>query len=112
MIRNKTALLSDQPFKEEDKFLKAAKDWLEAQRDIKCIRISDRYQRGYSDLFLCVRGQFVVAELKDDIGTASPHQELFIADIIRAGGIGAVCRTMRDIQRLVDEARKRRPEWT
>ena len=112
MIKNKTMLLSDQRFKEEADFLKKAKEWLEAQRDIKCIRVSDRYQKGYSDLFLCIRGQFVVAELKDDTGTASPHQELFIADIIRAGGIGAVCYTMRDIQCLVDEARNRRPEWT
>jgi hypothetical protein len=111
-MKKMTALLLDQQYKEEADFLKKAKEWLEAQRDIKCIRVSERYQRGYSDLFLCVRGQFVVAELKDDTGTASPHQELFIADVIRAGGIGAVCYTMRDILNLVDEARSRRPEWT
>lgn len=76
------------------------------------IRISDRYKKGYSDLFICVRGIFVVAELKDDEGTATPHQEEFIADIIACGGIGTVCRTVKEVADLVEEAKRRVPEWT
>lgn len=88
--------------------------WLEPQKrdGIKVIRICDRYNKGYSDLFLCVRGMFVVAELKDDEGTATPHQEEFIKEIQDAGGIGAVCRTVKEVADLVDEAKRRAIAWT
>ena len=109
--RTRTAKLpSDRVYKEEADLLKAVKDWLEPQqRDgIKMIRINDRYAKGYSDLFLCVRGQFVVIELKDDIGTASPHQELFIEEMLKAGAIGGVCRTVKEVADYVEEAKRRR----
>lgn len=100
---------SDRTYKEEAALLKAVKDWLEPQqRDgIKLIRINDRYAKGYSDLFLCVRGQFVVIELKDDTGTASPHQERFIEEMLRAGAIGGVCRTVKEVANYVEEAKRR-----
>jgi len=88
--------------------------WLEPQRrdGIKVIRVCDRYNKGYSDLFINVRGLFVVAELKDDEGTATPHQELFIKDILETGGIGAVCRTVKEVADLVEEAKRRAVWWT
>lgn len=93
-------------YKEEAALLKAVKDWLEPQeRDgIKLIRINDRYAKGYSDLFINARGRFVVAELKDDIGTATPHQELFIQEMLRCGAVGGVCRTVKEVADLVDSA--------
>ena len=101
---------SDRTFKEEGALLQAVKDWLEPQqRDgIKMIRINDRYAKGYSDLFLCVQGQFVIIELKDDVGTASPHQEQFIKDMLKAGAIGGVCRTVKEVADYVEEAKRRR----
>lgn len=101
-------------FEEEATLLRKVTDWLEPQRrdGIKVIRICDRYNKGYSDLFICVRGQFVVAELKDNEGTASPHQEQFIAEMLEAGAIGAVCRTVKEVADLVEEAKRRRPDWT
>ncbi len=68
------------------------------------MRIVDRYTKGYSDLFICARGRFVVAELKDNTGTATPHQELFIEDVIACGGIGGVCRSIKDVSDLIDKA--------
>ena len=102
----------DQMYTEEADLLDAVTKWLEPQRrdGIKLIRISERYKKGYSDLFICVRGQFVVAELKDNVGVASPHQKLFIKEMQEAGAIGGVCRTVRDVANLVDEA-KRRAIW-
>ena len=79
---------------------------------IKLIRICDRYNKGYSDLFICVRGLFVVAELKDDEGVATPHQELFIKEIQDTGGLGAVCRTVKEVADLVEEAKRRAVWWT
>lgn len=88
--------------------------WLEPQRrdGIKVLRICDRYNKGYSDLFICVRGIFVVAELKDDTGVATPHQEIFIKEMCEAGAIGDVCRTVKDVADLIDEAKRRGGEWT
>lgn len=99
----------DKLYKEEAKLLKKAIEWLEPQvRDgIKVLRICDRYHSGYSDLFICARGRFVVAELKDDTGKASPHQERFIEEMRAAGAVGGICRSLRDIERLLDEALNR-----
>lgn len=107
-------LPSDQLYRDEATLLRKVTDWLEPQRrdGIKVIRICDRYAKGYSDLFICVRGIFVVAELKDDTGTATPHQEQFIEEMIEAGAIGAVCRTVKEVADLVDEAKRRVPDWT
>lgn len=102
-------LPSDQVYSEESALLKKVKEWLEPQeRDgIKLIRICDRYNKGYSDLFICVRGWFVVAELKDDTGTASPHQLLFIDEMKKAGAVGGVCRSVKDVADLVEKAKAR-----
>lgn len=97
---------SNKMYKEEAALLKAVIRWLEPQqRDgIKVIRICDRYHSGYSDLFICARGRFVVAELKDDTGTATPHQELFIEEMELAGATGGVCRTVKEVSDLIDKA--------
>ena len=114
-LATKTAKSSlDQQYSDEATLLKKVTDWLEPQRrdGIKVIRVCDRYNKGYSDLFICVRGIFVVAELKDDEGTATPHQEIFIEEMQEVGAIGAVCRTVREVMNLVDEAKRRVPDWT
>ena len=105
---------SSKTYTDEGKLLKDVMDWLEPQRSdgIMAIKIRDRYAKGYSDLFINVRGQFVVAELKDDIGTPSLHQEQFIEDMLRCGAVGGICRTVKDVADLVDEAKRRRSNWT
>ena len=104
---------SNQVYTEEGKLLDDVIEWLAPQvRDgIKVIRICDRYNKGYSDLFICVRGIFVVAELKDDIGQPSPHQRQFIREMKAAGAIGGVCRTVKEVADLVDEAKRRVTTW-
>ena len=105
---------SSQMYKEESELLKKVTEWAAPQRrdGIMLIRICDRYAKGYSDLFINVRGQFVVAELKDDIGEPSVHQEDFIRDMVACGAIGGVCRTVADVAALIEEAKRRRPDWT
>lgn len=107
-------LPSDQVFTDEADLLKKVIEWLEPQqRDgIKVLRICDGYTRGYADLFICVHGIFVCAELKDDIGVASPHQEQFLEDMAKAGAICGVCRTVKEVAYLVDDAKRRCPAWT
>jgi len=106
---NSKKLPSDQYYSDEAELLKKVKEWLEPQRrdGIKLMRICDRYTRGYSDLFICVQGQFVVAELKDDTGTPSQHQLDFIADVVACGGIGGVCRSVKEVADLVEQAKER-----
>lgn len=77
------------------------------QPGIKVLRISDRYAKGYADLFCCVNGVFVALELKDDTGTPSKHQEQFIADIRKAKGEAGICYSIQDAARLVAEALRR-----
>ena len=97
---------SPKQYKEESQLLAKCLEWLEPQRrdGIKVIRVCDRYHKGYSDLFICVKGWFVVAELKDDEGTATPHQEIFIGEMIAAGAVGGVCRSVADVAALVNTA--------
>lgn len=105
---------STKTYSDEADLLSDVKEWLEPQRrdGIKLIRVCDRYAKGYSDLFICVRGWFVVAELKDDTGTASPHQEQFIEEMLACGAIGGVCRTVADVAALIDKAKKEVSKWT
>ena len=106
MTKTNKPLPSDHQYKEESTLLKKVIEWLEPQKrdGIKVIRIVDRYTKGYSDLFICARGRFVVAELKDDTGTATPHQELFIKEMNATGAIGGVCRSVKDISDLINKA--------
>ncbi len=93
-------------YTEEAMLLKKVIEWLEPQRcnGIKVIRICDRYSIGYSDLFICAKGRFVVAELKSATGKPSVHQEIFIKEMIAAGAVGGICRTVKDVQDLIDKA--------
>ena len=113
MMTRRSNYTLDQQYKEEATLLKKVVDYFEPQeRDgIKLLKIRDRYAKGYSDLFFNVRGQFVVAELKDDEGVASAHQEQFIEDMVKCGAIGGVCRTVGEVKALVDEALRRCPKW-
>lgn len=83
--------------------------WLEPQRreHIKAIRICDRYNKGYSDVFICVNGVLVLAELKDDTGKASPHQLMFIEEMRAAGAIGGICRSLQDVSDLIEQAKQK-----
>ena len=112
--RSVLSVPSTQMYKDENKLLEKVVEWLEPQhRDgIMFMKIRDRYAKGYSDVFINVRGQWVVAELKDDEGEASVHQKDFIRDMVACGAIGAVCRTVKEVADLVEEAKRRRPEWT
>ena len=112
-LRKSTSFQLNRTYSDEGKLLKDVVDYFEPQRrdGIMIIKVRDRYARGYSDLFINVRGQLVLAELKDDIGKPSVHQLQFLDDMIACGAIGGVCRTIGDVVALVDEAKRRRPEW-
>lgn len=109
MMKTPVRLPSAQVYTDEAVLMKKVKEWLEPQeRDgIKALRICDRYAKGYSDIFICVRGQFVVAELKDDTGKPSQHQLDFIEEMTKCGAIGGVCRSVKDVADLVEKAKER-----
>lgn len=99
---------SDKVYSDEATLLRKVVQWLEPQkRDrIKAIRICDRYNKGYSDIFICVHGVLVLAELKDDTGTPSPHQLLFLDEMRAAGAIGGICRSVKDVADLIEKAKQ------
>lgn len=84
-------------FQDEGKFQKVALEFLSMLPETKVIRMNAAQRGGISDLLVCYKGQFVALELKDDIGKASPQQIKFIEEIEDAGGVAAVCRTLKDI---------------
>lgn len=93
-------------YKEEADFLSDAELYLSAlsRRGVTALKVRDRYTSGYPDILCCVQGKFVGLELKDDIGAASPQQELVIERIIKAGGVAGVCRNIYDIVDLLNKA--------
>lgn len=104
---------SDRQYSDEATLLRKVIEWLEPQRrrGIKVLKIRDKYAKGYSDLFINVRGQFVVAELKDDTGVVTPHQKDFIREMVECGAIGGVCRSVKEVADLVEEALRRSETW-
>lgn len=62
------------------------------------------FHKGYADVFVCVRGKFVILELKTAIGKSTPHQDLFIKEMKAAGAIGGVCRCFQDVENYIKEA--------
>jgi hypothetical protein len=114
--KSSTSKLSplERTYSDEATLLSKVIAYLEPQRrdGIKVIKIRDRYAKGYSDLFICVRGIFVVAELKDDTGKPSQHQKDFVKEMQECGAIGHhTCRTVQDVIDLVEEAKRRQPKW-
>jgi len=93
-------------YEDEGTLLKKVIEWLKPQQrnGIKVLRICDRYAKGYSDLFLCVKGHFVVIELKAKNGITKPHQELFIKEMLQCGAIGGVCKSIEDVSKYIQEA--------
>lgn len=108
MMKRHAKLPSDQQYSDEGTLLKKVMEWLEPQkRDrIKAIRICDRYNKGYSDVFVCVHGILVLAELKDDTGTPTPHQIQFLEEMCAAGAIGGICRSVKDVADLIEQAKQ------
>lgn len=114
-MTKRSSFVLDQVYTEEATLLDKVIKYLEPQRrdGIIVLKIRDRYAKGYSDLFINVRGQFVVAELKDDVGEPSAHQIQFVEDMVACGAIGNhTCRTIQDVVDLIEEAKRRRPDWT
>jgi hypothetical protein len=95
--------LNRQYAKEAD-ILEKALEWLSKQPNLKAIRICDKYNSGYSDIFICVEGKLVVAELKSATGKPSKLQLEFIAEMQRCGATGGICRSIQDIKTLLEEA--------
>lgn len=93
-------------YTDEADLLADAKLFLESlyRRGVTMLRISDKYTAGYPDILCCVQGKFVGIELKDDIGVASPQQELIMERITHAGGVADVCRSVYDIVDLLNKA--------
>ena len=109
MTRRQGRCASDRVYTDEGILQRKVMEWLAPQRrdGIKAIRICDRYNKGYSDVFICVRGVFVCAELKDDTGKASQHQLDFLKEMKEAGAIAGICRSVKDVADLIEEAKGR-----
>lgn len=105
MNRRKKSESDHVRFARESTLTTIVRNYLTSQRDIAFYKASDRYHKGISDIICCINGRFVAIELKADEGAPSAHQLLFLKNIREVGGIGAVCYTLADVKKLVEEAR-------
>lgn len=90
-------------YTQEATLTKKVKELLEAN-GIFFYKASDRYQSGVSDILCCVNGIFVALELKAKNGKPSPHQKLFIKQVIKAGGVAGICYCIKDVKDLINGA--------
>lgn len=88
-------------YTEEARLLKDTCDFLDLI-GATYTREMDATRRGVSDIIACYCGQYVALELKDDTGTPSHQQIHFLEKVIKAGGWGAVCRTLWDVAHVLD----------
>ena len=54
-------------------------------------------RKGAADIFACVNGMLVAIEVKDAKGRQSEHQRAFEQEVIAAGGIYILCRSLEDM---------------
>ncbi len=80
--------------------------WLRAQQDLVAKRISDRYNSGYLDIFVCLDGKAIWIELKDDRGKPSINQLLFIKEMEAVGARCFICRTVGEVANAIDSVRR------
>jgi hypothetical protein len=87
----------------EANFLRDAKDFCEMLGEAcLVVREASATRNGVADLLLCYNGRFIACELKRIGGVPSPQQLKFIDKTIKAGGLGAVCRNLADIWKLIE----------
>jgi hypothetical protein len=87
----------------EADFLKDAKAFCEMLgKSCLVVREAAATKNGVADLLLCYNGRFIACELKRIGGVPSPQQLKFIDKTIKAGGLGAVCRNLADIWKLIE----------
>lgn len=96
-------------YKTEEGLTRCVKKWLDTQDDLYYWKASDRFTSGIADIIVCVQGQFVALELKDDKGKLSANQKLFAKKVTEAGGVWAECRMVQDAIDAVNAARKKLP---
>ena len=82
-------------------------DYLDSLRGVKWTKISDRYNKGVSDILASVNGIYTAIELKAEGNVATMHQLVFIDEVIKSGGIGGVCYCLYEVKQLIEAARNK-----
>lgn len=52
--------------------------------------------KGVADIIGCINGRFLAIEVKRENGKLSDHQETFLENVRRSGGIAFVARSIND----------------
>ena len=54
-------------------------------------------EKGVSDIIGCHQGKMIAIEVKKPSGKATPAQLDFLANVVKAGGIGFVAKSVEDV---------------
>jgi len=61
---------------------------------------------GLPDIICCIDGQFVVLEVKTPDGKVTKLQEVTLAKIQAAGGMGVVVRSVDEVKTIIETIRR------
>lgn len=96
----------------EGKLVKKQKDLIieRGGRPFKIHGSDEGFQEiGIPDLLICYRGRFVGIESKMPGGKLRPAQRVVLHEIFKAGGVAAVCETVKEVDEILSYLDKRRP---
>lgn len=67
------------------------------------VLITPRGVKGISDIIFCYRGRFGAIEAKVGNDKLTPHQRIFLKEVLDAEGHGGVCRSVDDARRILQK---------
>jgi hypothetical protein len=76
----------------------------DSKRGVYRKKKKEHHINGVSDIIGIHRGRFMAIEVKTKTGTASDDQKLFIARILKEGGIAGIARSVADARKILNEA--------
>ena len=59
---------------------------------------------GISDILGCYKGRFIAMEVKRAKEKPTPLQTIYLNDVVRAGGIASVVRSVKDAMKTIEKA--------
>lgn len=96
----------------ENKVKKKIKDWMKKKGIFNVSIAAGRYSTvGISDRLACVDGRFVAIEIKaSDNSKPTPLQQIFIDNVIEAGGVGFVTYSVEHMEKMFNQFGLKIPE--
>lgn len=78
-------------------------EYLDTIPNLYFFKVLTANMRGVPDIIACYKGRFIGLEVKSSLNKATAIQCWNIGEILGAGGIGKIVRSVDDVKRILDE---------